>query len=205
MEFVPYKIQECLEKGIINNTLKVRISIEVAFGMAHIHNLGMMHRDLKLENIMLNYAYEAKIIDFDLVGFSKEELMNGSLTKGIGTFAYMSPEMANEEKYDNKVDVYSYGIVLFAIFAGHLPKQSLNDKMSKKPIRFPHSSPSMTKYCIGLIKKCTDCDPSNRPSFDEILNDLKNHQFGLAEEIDVRIINDRFNVLDKLRTLRSST
>lgn len=122
MEFVPYKIKDCLEKCIINNTLKIRISIEIAFGMSYIHSMGMMHRNLKLENILLNYAYEFKIINFDLVGFFLEKSMIESHTKGIGTFAYMSPEMVNEEKYDNKTDVYSYGIVLFAIIAGHLPK-----------------------------------------------------------------------------------
>lgn len=199
MEFVPYKIKDCLEREIINNTLKVRISVEVAFGMSHIHSKGMLHRDLKLENVMLSYAYEAKIIDFDLVG----EMTNESQTKGIGTFAYMSPEMANEEKYDNKTDVYSYGILLFAIFTGHLPKQSLRDKMDKKQIRFPHSSASMTKYCIDLIKRCTDSEACNRPSFDEIIDDLKNHQFGLAEEIDTKIINDRYEMLDNLRIIRN--
>ena len=50
----------------MNNKLKVRIAIEVVFGIPHIHSLRMIHRDLKLENIMMNNIFESKIIDFDL-------------------------------------------------------------------------------------------------------------------------------------------
>lgn len=201
IEYLPYKLKEVLEKNMLNNTLKVRVAVEIAFGMSHIHSHNMMHRDLKIENIMLNYAYEAKIIDFDLVHISEEiKDMNQSLTKGIGTLAYMSPEMSNEEEYDNKTDVYSYGIVLYGIFAGRLPKQNLKDKMTNKnPIRFPHSSSSMTKYCIQLIKKCIEFNPKDRPTFDEIIEDMKNNSFCLAEEIDVNIINERYSKLNEIR------
>ena len=199
MEFIPYKMKDTLEKGILNNTLKVRAAIDVAFGMSYIHQKGMMHRDLKLENIMLDYAYDAKIIDFDLVGFMNNDELKESLTKGIGTFAYVSPEMANEENYNNKTDVYSYGVVLFAIFTGHLPKQSLKDKLNKKPVRFPHSSSSISKYCIELIKKCIDYDINKRPSFDEIIDDMRQHSFRLADEIDFNIINQRYLTLDYIR------
>ena len=196
IEFLPYKLKDALDKKMLNNTLKVRVALEVAFGMSYIHSKGMMHRDLKIENIMLNYAFEAKIIDFDLVGFIKKKEDEESATKGVGTFAYMSPEMANEEDYDNKTDVYSYGIVLFVVFAGHLPKQNLKDKMTNsKPIRFPHSSPSISKYCIELIKKCTEFESSKRPSFNEIIMDMKNHSFGLAEQIDDKIIYQRYENL----------
>ena len=51
---------------MMNNTLKTQIALEVAFGMKHIHSLGMMHRDLKLENIIMNDIFESKIIDFGL-------------------------------------------------------------------------------------------------------------------------------------------
>ena len=53
----------------------------------------------------------------------------------------------------------------------------------------------MTKYCIKLIKKCTESDPSNRPSFDEIIEDMKNNSFKLAEGIDSNVINHRYQKL----------
>lgn len=87
-------MKDALEKGILNNTLKVCAAIEVAFVMSYIHQKGMMHQGLKLENIMLDYAYDVKIINFDLVGFINNDELKESLIKGIGTFAFMSPEMA---------------------------------------------------------------------------------------------------------------
>lgn len=48
-------LRECLEDNILNNTLKAKLSVEVAFGMLHIDENGMIHRDLKLENVMVNY------------------------------------------------------------------------------------------------------------------------------------------------------
>ena len=90
------------ENKLLSNTLKVRISIEVAFGMSHIHWHRMIHRDLKLENIMMNGLFESKIIDFGLVSLPTFSETGISLTRGVGTFSYMSTEILNEEKYDKK-------------------------------------------------------------------------------------------------------
>ncbi|KAK8836826.1 hypothetical protein M9Y10_037350 [Tritrichomonas musculus] len=94
----------------------------------------------------------------------------------------MSPEMLNNEKYDNKTDVYSYGIVVFVLLTGRLPKPNMTDKMTKKPIKFQRHSSSITSEGIELINKCTK--PKDRPSFSKImeifkienLNQQKKHQ-----------------------------
>lgn len=94
-------LRQCLEEGNLNNTLKTKLAVEVAFGMLHIHENGMIHRDSKIESVML--------IDF---GLAHVDAMKGrmlSMTKGVGTFAYMSLEMANEDDYNNKTDVYFFG------------------------------------------------------------------------------------------------
>ena len=197
-EFLPFTVKEMIEKCLMSNTLKVRIAVEVAFGMFHIHSLGMMHRDLKLENIMMNCVFESKIIDFGLVHVS-EISGSSSLTKGIGTLAYMSPEMVNEEDYDNKTDVYSYGIVLFALFTGRLPKQSMRDKMNNVPMKYPSASAKTSDFCINLIKKCTSFKASSRPTFDEIIEDMFVHSFSLAPEVDTTLITRRYRELNRLR------
>lgn len=103
---------------------------------------------------MLNKRFEAKIIDFGLVHVS--EMLNGesfvSLTKGIGTFAYMSPEMLNEDDYDYKTDVYSFGVYLYVLFTGSLPKQKLNEKLSKK-VPLPNPSPSICQILYRINQK----------------------------------------------------
>ena len=82
------------------------------------------------------------------------------MTRGIGTLAYMSPEMLNEEDYDNKTDVYSFGVVLFFTFVGSLPSQHIRDIMRGNPIQMPSPSPSISQFCIDLISRCLSPSPS---------------------------------------------
>lgn len=195
IEYLPFKLIEYISNKIMSNTLKTKIALEIAFGMMYIHKNGIIHRDLKLENVMLNSIFEAKIIDFDQCHVKDYQELNESLTKGIGTLDYMSPEMINKEKYNNSTDVYSYGIVLFKLFTGHLPEQNMRDKMNNKPIRFPKPSPSFSENCIELIKKCTSYDKTERPSFERIIEYMHSKNFMLASEIDVEIIKNRYQVL----------
>lgn len=202
-EFLPFTIKSVIDSNMMTNTLKVRIAVEVAIGMSHIHSLGMMHRDLKIENIMLNSVFDSKIIDFGLV---RVEDINGSvnsMTKGVGTLAYMSPEMLNEEEYDNKTDVYSYGIVLFALFVGRLPKQTMKDKLNKVPIKLPKASPKISKFCIELITKCTSFERKKRPTFDEIIEEMSSHSFELASDVDQKVILRRYRELNRNKAERN--
>ncbi|KAK8884757.1 hypothetical protein M9Y10_043877 [Tritrichomonas musculus] len=189
LEYLEYSLKECLEKKILNDTFKAKIVVEVAHGMNYIHKLKMIHRDLKIENIMLNPVYEAKIIDFGLARV--EEISQDSLTKGVGTFHYMSPEMANQEDYDIKTDVYSFGICIYYIFTGKLPDQSLRDKLNGKPIPLPKSSTTISPFCIELISKCTSPRPDDRPAFIDIIEDMKRHSFMLSSNVDSEIVSHR--------------
>ena len=123
--------------------------------------------------------FETKIVDFGLVKitesvFDEFKYVENSMTKGIGTLAYMSPEMLNEEEYDCKTDVYSFGVILYFMFFGSIPKQSLKDKTNGKPITVQFSpSPSVSSFCIELIRKCLSPNPSDRPSFKMILDEIR--------------------------------
>lgn len=196
LEYEEYKLIDILNKLNISNTLKVKIAIEIAHALKYIHQNGLIYRDLKIENIMLNSVFETKLIDFGLVRIHEclnpnFSFVSDSLTKGLGTFAYMSPEMLNEEDYDYKTDVYSYGVVLYYIFVGTLPKQNLKNKLTGKEIPLPLPSPSISKYCIELISKCMKSDPKERPTFDDILVDMRNHSYLLATNIDYDIVHNR--------------
>lgn len=197
LEYLPYKLNEYLKSDIMNNTLKTKIAVEVAFGMCHLHEMGIIHRNLKIENILLNYIFEAKIIDFDLIHFVEdEEDREKSITKETGNLEYIPPEMLNEKNYNFKTDVYSYGILLFVLFTGHLPRQDLNDKMAKNPLQFPRRHATvMTTDCIELIKKCTSYDPNDRPNFNEIIDFIEDRSFRLAKMADTEIIRCRFQQL----------
>ena len=162
-----------------------------------------MHRDLKLENIVMNSVFDSKIIDIGLVHASEMSATSTSLTNGIGTLAYMSPEMASEEEYSNKTDVYSFGIVLHYIFTGGLPAYSMKDKMLGKQIPLPSASSSVSEFCIDLISKCTSSKPDSRPSFEEILEDIRAHSYGLASEIDKSLIRRRDSELSFYESIKT--
>lgn len=199
LELLEIKLQDCLLDKMFSNTMKVK----VAFAMDFIHKLGMIHRDLKIENIMLNSGLEAKVIDFDLVHVDDNVFDNTqySMTKGIGTLAYMSPEMQNEDEYNNKTDVYSFGVVLHVLFTGKILKQKMNDKLAKVPPKLPSPSSSISKECIELIRRCLSFEPSDRPSFDEILEYMQINKFNLASEVDSEIISRRYRELKRFNTI----
>ena len=62
----------------------------------------------------------------------------------------MPPEMSNGEEYDNKTDVYSFGVHLFVLFTRRFPKQNLKEKLNNKPIKFPEASPLISSFRISL-------------------------------------------------------
>ncbi len=90
-------------------------------GLSYLHNLGVVHRDIKLENIMIglgNHLISPKLIDFGL----SIVLCPGETTKDIcGTLAYCSPEIVKKTFYDSKTDIWSLGIVAFSILRGKIP------------------------------------------------------------------------------------
>ncbi|KAK8846911.1 hypothetical protein M9Y10_019479 [Tritrichomonas musculus] len=206
LEFLEYGLNDVLQMKI-NNTMKAKIVVDVVHAMNHIHKKGIMHRDLKIDNIMLNSIFETKLVDFGLVKINENTLNNysfvkDSLTKGVGTLAYMSPEMINEDDYDFKTDVYSFGVVLYVMFVGSLPKQNMKDKSNGKKITLPKPSSSISDFCIMLISKCLEPDPKNRPSFEDILLDLRKNAYELASDVNPLIISRRDNELDLVEKIQ---
>ncbi|KAK8843865.1 hypothetical protein M9Y10_024941 [Tritrichomonas musculus] len=204
LEFEEYTLNEVLTWNI-NNTFRTRIVVDIAHAMKYLHEKGMMHRDLKIENIMLNSLFETKLVDFGYVKISESVLneysfVGDSLTKGIGTFAYMSPEMVNEEDYDNKTDVYSFGVILYRLFYGSLPKQSMKDKTNGVKIAIKNPTPPVSDFCADLIKKCLEPSPSKRPSFSKILQLMREKSFMLATDVDPSLIKKHDDELEKIES-----
>ena len=96
------------------------IAAQVCDGLRAAHEQGVIHRDLKTQNIIINAANQIKIIDF---GLAYTQQMQGLTATGLimGTPEYMSPEQVSGKKVDERADVYSLGIILYELFTGKVP------------------------------------------------------------------------------------
>ncbi|GMF36269.1 unnamed protein product [Phytophthora lilii] len=101
------------------NREKATIALHVAHALTYLHSLEppVIHRDLKSRNILLNQMHEAKLTDF---GISRERL-DRTMTAGVGTSLWMAPEVMTGEKYDDKADMFSFGVVLSELDVHTLP------------------------------------------------------------------------------------
>ena len=189
---------ELFDYLIENKSLPEDIAIDLfrqmVLAIEYLHIHGICHRDLKPENILLDSNNRVKIADFGFARLIPENDIK--ITGKLGTLAYMSPEMIDSKDYDNKTDVYSFGILLHFIFVGNTPKQNLSDKVTGKKVKLPSPSAKISSFCIKLIEKCLSFSPSKRPSFEEILNELRENSYDLAQGVDPSILSIRDKQLE---------
>ena len=181
-----YSVMEYCEGGELFNYIvkKKRLSEEesaffyyqIINGLEYIHSLNMVHRDLKPENLLLTKDHILKIIDFGLSNYFYDK--NKLLSTPCGSPCYASPEMVSGKKYNGfKIDIWSSGIVLYAMLCGFLPFEDKDNEILFKKIRkckleFPHHITLISK---DLIKKILVTNPEKRISIKEI----KRHPFFL--------------------------
>ncbi|RMD43940.1 hypothetical protein DV735_g1218, partial [Chaetothyriales sp. CBS 134920] len=149
-----------------------KIFTQLAGAVAYIHSRSCVHRDLKLENVLLDKHDNVKLVDF---GFTREYEGKASyLQTFCGTVCYSAPEMLRGEKYaGEKVDVWSLGIILYALLKGELPFDEDDDVATKAKILkedpvMPDTFPEAAK---SLILKMLCKRPFPRPSLSDILAD----------------------------------
>lgn len=151
-----------------------RIFTQLVGAVAYVHSKSCVHRDLKLENILLDKHENVKLCDF---GFTREYEGKASyLQTFCGTICYSAPEMLKGEKYaGEKVDVWSLGIILYALLKGELPFDEDDDQVTKTRIlseepAFNDKFPDDAKSLINLLL-------SKRPLIRPSLGDILAHPF----------------------------
>ncbi|XP_066351924.1 uncharacterized protein [Miscanthus floridulus] len=152
----------------------ISISLDIACGMSYIHSQGVVHRDVKPENIIFDEEFCAKIVDFGIVC---EEEYCDPLANDTGTFRWMAPEMMKHKPYGRKVDVYSFGLILWEMFSGTIPYEELNPFQAAFAVFDKNVRPAIPSSCPApvrlLIEQCWASHPEKRPDFSQIVQILE--------------------------------
>lgn len=121
MEFIDgVELKDKIKSGPIPTKEVVDIAIQIADGLEAAHKKGIVHRDIKSQNIMITKDRKAKIMDFGLAKIKTGKQISKSGTI-VGTISYMSPEQAKGEAVDHRADIWSFGIILYEMLSGDLP------------------------------------------------------------------------------------
>lgn len=180
MEYVPGEdLKSSIKRmGQLSAGKAVSIAKQVCEGLAEAHRLGVTHRDLKSQNIMIDKDGNAKIMDFGIARFTKSK---GITEEGviIGTPEYMSPEQVEGKEVDHRSDIYSLGVILYEMVTGRGPFEggtplSIGVKQKTEASPDPReASPQTPRSLSRVILKCMEKDREKRfQSAEELLLEL---------------------------------
>ena len=165
------------DKGHLSNEETIKLSMEIASGLASAHSKGIIHRDIKPQNIVIKADGTSKIMDFGIARAVSSTTRNISI---VGTVHYISPEQARNENIDYRSDIYSLGCTMYEMITGDIPFPGDNPvsiivSHIRENIRKPSEvNKDIYKSLEKIILKCTQMLPKDRyQSMDELINDLK--------------------------------
>ena len=151
--------------GKINDALET--AVEVGEALQEAHSKGIVHRDIKADNIMLTSKGQAKVMDFGLAKLKGALKLTKSL-KTVGTLGYMSPEQIQGGEVDNRSDIFSFGVLLFEMLTGNLPFRGEHEAavvysvVNEEPQDISKLVPDLSSLVVNLIQRCLEKDPDDR-------------------------------------------
>ncbi|MEW6734540.1 MAG: FIST N-terminal domain-containing protein, partial [Acidobacteriota bacterium] len=206
-EGIAYLVMELLEGRTLNYELKEKgslslnrcaeIIIPVCNALSKAHEAGIVHRDIKPDNIFLHQTKEGeivKVVDFGIAKFmdtsSEFALTNLQTMDGVvGTPTYMSPERLNNKPYDGKSDVYSIGIVIYEILCGRVPFDPSISGIGKviamhlnaKPKSLRAHKADIPEAVESIVMQALSKNPDHRPTAKELAQEFANVLENLAK------------------------
>jgi tetratricopeptide (TPR) repeat protein/tRNA A-37 threonylcarbamoyl transferase component Bud32 len=172
-----------LRDRVLSSTIGVddalRVALQIGQGLEQAHAKGLIHRDIKSANIMVDEETRAYIMDFGLARRHDQVKPDDVLSSG-GTSAYMSPEQARGEGVDHRTDIWSMGVVLYEMLAGELPFRGDYEQavrysiVNEEPKPLARMRPSVPEEVLAVIEKCMNKDPDERyQSVSALVKELK--------------------------------
>ncbi len=184
-----YIVMECVDgitlkeyiqqQGVINYKEAVFFVTQILRALQHAHDKGIVHRDIKPQNIMLLENGAIKVTDFGIARFSRSETRTMT-DSTIGSVHYISPEQARGDITDDKADIYSVGVMLYEMLTGKLPFESDNTvsvaimQLQQDPVKPRDINPSIPVGLEQIVLKAMQKNVNDRyQSAAEMLLDLE--------------------------------
>jgi eukaryotic-like serine/threonine-protein kinase len=178
-------LSKLIEKGPVSISEAVNAALQIAEGLHAAHDAGIIHRDIKSNNIMMTTRGQVKIMDF---GLAKRVLASQLTRTGVtvGTVPYMSPEQARGEKVDQRTDLWSLGVVLYELVTGRLPFRSdYSDAIIYAILNEPQQPLTAARTDVPvelerIVNKLLSKDSAQRyQTTEDLLVDLRSLKIGL--------------------------
>lgn len=160
----------------------VTIAIQIGEALQEAHSKGIVHRDVKADNIMLTSKGQAKVMDFGLAKL-KGALKLTRTSSTVGTLGYMAPEQIQGGEVDHRSDIFSFGVLLFEMLTGKLPFRGEHEAamvysiVNEEPQNIEQLVPEISPLVANLIQRCLEKDPGDRyQNSEDIVVELKRSQ-----------------------------
>jgi serine/threonine protein kinase/tetratricopeptide (TPR) repeat protein len=179
LEYVPgTSLAELASDGGLAAAQALALGRQIAEGLAHAHERGILHRDLKAENVRVTPDGRAKILDLGLAKSAAERTAgdgdeDGSLTVAgglVGTPRAMAPEQVAGGTVDHRADLFSFGVLLYELFAGRSPFQApsaaatLRRVLAERPVPLRQIRPELPRELSDLVAELLAAEPAERPA-----------------------------------------
>lgn len=182
-------VMEYIEGGTLREKIPfkkledaITVAAQIGEALQEAHAKGIVHRDIKADNIMMTAKGQAKVMDFGLAKL-KGSLKLTKTSSTVGTLGYMAPEQIQGGEVDLRSDIFSYGVLLFELLTGKLPFRGEHEAamvysiVNEDPQSIEQFRSDISPILSNLITRCLEKDPADRyQHMDDLVSELRRTQ-----------------------------